>query len=165
MQNGYKNILKWYVKKLETRFWKNVNKTDTCWIWKGVQFGHGYGNFRCCGDSCAAHRISWIITHKRIPEGMQVLHHCDNRLCVRPDHLWLGKNIDNVMDKVKKLRHDFGEKHPGARLTEKQIIEIRSLYKPYTMTAKMLSKKYEISISNIYSVLKNKIWKHVSPTS
>ena len=52
MQNGYKNILKWYVKKLETRFWKNVNKTSTPgWIWKGVQFGHGYGNFRCCGDS------------------------------------------------------------------------------------------------------------------
>ena len=165
MKNGYKDILKWYVKKLETRFWKMVKKTDSCWVWKGTQFGHGYGNFRCCGDSCPAHRMSWIITHGRIPEKMHVLHHCDNRLCVRPSHLWIGTHMDNVIDKVKKKRHDFGEKHPGGRLTEKQIIEIRSLYKPHVMTAKIISEKYGISISNVYSIVKNIIWRHIPPTS
>jgi hypothetical protein len=72
-----------------------------CWPWTGKIATNGYGYL----DNMLAHRASWLIHHGPIPEGLQVLHHCDNPRCVNPDHLWLGTQADNVADMMAKGRH------------------------------------------------------------
>ena len=98
--------------EVEQRFWDKVKKTDSCWIWKASYRGNGYGGFRWNGKMVSASRASWIIKNGEIPRGegyhgLCVLHRCDNRRCVRPDHLFLGTNKDNVLDCWRKGRSNF----------------------------------------------------------
>lgn len=108
------------MKTLEERFWKKVNKTDLCWVWIGTNNGSKhdpkrkwpYGQIRAkINDKwfhVQAHRISWEINHGPIPDHFWVLHHCDNTLCVRPDHLFLGNAMKNTEDMIVKNRAKFG---------------------------------------------------------
>ena len=80
-----------------------------CWHWCGVRISGGYGRMTYKGRSQVAHRLAWIAWNGPIPEGMYVLHRCDNRACVNPDHLWLGTYSDNLKDCWAKGRH------PGRR--------------------------------------------------
>lgn len=92
----------------EQRFWKKVEKTDHCWLWVGAISDTGYGNFswdmRPILRAMGAHRASWLIHFGEIPGRLCVLHACDNRRCVRPDHLWLGTHLDNYADMRAKGR-------------------------------------------------------------
>lgn len=88
------------------RFWSKVEKSEFgCWIWTGSMV-YGYGQIRFNGKSARAHRISWSLANgTEIPNGMFVCHSCDNRACVRPDHLWIGDAAANAQDCVSKGRH------------------------------------------------------------
>ena len=87
------------------RFWDRVCIGDACWEWHGgVRNAQGYGGFNWNGKKQMAHRVAWQLWVGPIPEGMSVLHRCDNRLCVRPDHLFLGTHLDNMRDAVAKQR-------------------------------------------------------------
>lgn len=99
------------MKTLAERFWQKVNKTGQvvrpdlgpCWEWTAsVSY---YGMIHADGRMQNAHRIAWSMAHGPIPHGAWVLHRCDNRLCVRPDHLFLGDAQANVDDMVAKGRH------------------------------------------------------------
>lgn len=90
---------------LETRFWQRVEKTDGCWRWTGPLHAFGYGLIWRGGNNVGAHRISWEIHVGPIPDGLFVLHRCDNPPCVRPDHLFLGTQADNIHDMVAKGRN------------------------------------------------------------
>jgi hypothetical protein len=80
--------------KQQERFWTKVNKTDTCWLWTGCCGKMGYGHVRCNDINYAAHRMSWIISGKHIKDSTDILlHKCDNKRCVNPDHLELRKQI------------------------------------------------------------------------
>jgi hypothetical protein len=91
------------------RFWAKVRKGDGCWEWQASRNSSGYGWFRFGPQGSrtptGAHRVSYVLTKGPIPEGMQVLHRCDNPPCVNPSHLFLGTNDDNHADKVAKGRH------------------------------------------------------------
>jgi hypothetical protein len=93
---------------IEERFWGHVQKVKGCWLWTASYDRHGYGQF-CVGHNgkkrmCRAHRIAWALTYGPVPEGMLVLHHCDNTLCVRPEHLKLGTKRSNSRDMMSKGR-------------------------------------------------------------
>lgn len=88
-------------------FWQRVQKSDGCWLWRGVVSNGGYGTMgvKGLGRPVAAHRISYVLhTKATLPPGMCVLHRCDNRLCVNPAHLFLGTHDDNMLDMVAKGR-------------------------------------------------------------
>lgn len=93
-------------------FWGRVNKNGPvdrpelgpCWVWTAANNGHGYGNTSFEGKRYLTHRLSYILAHGGIPDGLDVLHACDNPPCVRPDHLWVGTAKDNGRDMAAKGR-------------------------------------------------------------
>lgn len=85
-------------------FWARVLKTDGCWEWQAGCSSGGYGTYAVKRWPHRAHRVSYALTYGPIPPGMLVCHHCDNKRCVRPDHLFLGTTLDNVRDKLAKGR-------------------------------------------------------------
>lgn len=93
-------------KTLEEFFWSRVEKTETCWFWVGRKMTFGYGDIQLYagGPRTSSHRASWEINVGPIPNGMFVLHKCDNPPCVNPDHLFLGTQKDNLLDARKKGR-------------------------------------------------------------
>jgi len=95
-----------------TRFWSFYNKTETCWLWTGATNVSGYGHWGMPTASgpktVSAHRLAWVLANRKlIPEGMNVCHSCDVKLCGRPDHLFLGTQKDNIRDMFSKGRNSF----------------------------------------------------------
>lgn len=122
---------------LDDRFWNKVRKGGQaqCWEWIGnrSQGGTGYGQFSVGNKLHGAHRVIWMATYGPILPGRHVLHHCDNKACVKPDHLYLGTKRDNALDmgrrsgfhnakltddSVRQLRHLAGTGIPASRLAD-----------------------------------------------
>lgn len=149
---------------LEARFWKKVAKGsgDSCWNWTG-SLVRRYGAFQVNGCLRKAHRISWEIHFGKVPDGLWVLHKCDNPICVRPDHLFVGTNQDNVDDRQAKGRNNppKGEDHTHAKLTEKDVLEIRRLYANGGISYAKLAKRFGICPMQACDIVHRKGWKHI----
>ena len=104
---------------LSERFWSKVNKDgpivteelEQCWVWTDHLNRAGYGEIGVDHEMYLAHRVSWVLTNGAIPVGLDVLHKCDKSWCVRPSHLFLGKDQDNADDAVSKGRVPKGDEH------------------------------------------------------
>lgn len=88
-------------------FWHHVARGEGCWEWLGERSIHGYGRFRLhAKHSAPAHRVAYSLIHNvTLSGGVVVRHTCDNRACVRPDHLLLGTQTDNVRDMIDRGRN------------------------------------------------------------
>ena len=132
-----------------------------CWEYQGSLDKDGYGKVSVKGQWVKAHRLAYMEFVGPIPEGIQVLHKCDNPKCFRPDHLFLGSNQENTADRVAKDRSAKGSSGGNSKLTEEQVIEILTAPKTRGMRG-LLAIKFKVSKSNIDMILKGKAWKHVS---
>ena len=142
---------------LTVRFWKHVDTTGSCWVWTAART-NGYGAIGTTpGRTEPAHRVSWEIHYGPIPRGMHVLHQCDNRACVRPDHLFLGTNADNIADRVEKRRRGGGVR----KLTADDVREIRRLAAEGVPQAQLV-KTFGVAPSVISQIVTWKAWKHVT---
>lgn len=146
----------------EQRLFALVQKSDLCWEWVGRTNAHGYGQVstHCLGERYA-HRISWAIHFGAIPNGLSVLHRCDNPRCVNPDHLFLGSRADNVRDMVNKRRHCYGETHGRRKLTEPQVHEIRSMHRAGLVTKREAARIYGISQTMVNNIVNLRAWVHI----
>jgi len=81
----------------ESTFWSKVEKTATCWLWKGKTGSLGYAQVKVRGRSCMAHRIAWEFIHGPIPRGLTLDHLCRIRHCMNPDHLELVTLRENIL--------------------------------------------------------------------
>lgn len=152
------------------RFERYTVKGPACWEWSGARDANGYGRLQVGRTSGLAHRVSWELAHGAIPTGQHVLHRCDNRRCVRPDHLFIGVNADNVADRVAKgrSRGPAGTRNAKAKLTEDDVAAIRRDYRPSPIgrppagtraMAAILAERYGVTRATIYHIARGWNWK------
>jgi len=150
---------------LEERFWSKVIKgaDDGCWIWT-AHTHRGYGRISLgVGKVLEAHRVAYELLKGPIPEGMHVLHHCDNPICVNPNHLFLGTNADNLHDAAVKYRVGHLNCCGNAKLTYAQVREIRRRYNQGHVTYQRLAEEYGVTHSQIGYIIKGQCWREDAP--
>ena len=183
-----------YTAKTISRFWSFIDASqgpDACWLWTASVTSGGYGQFKVQPKSLKAHRIAWELAHGDIPIGLSVLHHCDNRRCCNPAHLWLGTHQDNMADMQRKGRAASGDKngsrlyperlirgdaHPsrrtegwcqgeknggGGKLTAAQVLAIRAEYAAGGVTMQVIGNAYGVDKQTIHRIVRRKGWKHI----
>jgi len=143
-------------------FWSLVAKGDGCWEWQGSRFSNGYGRAIVARQSVGAHRRAYQLTFGPIPSGLVVRHRCDNRVCVRPDHLTLGTVADNSRDMVERGRSLAGERNHNARLTSEAAADIRERYAAGGVTQAELAEEYGVVEGAVWNVLHGRSWAEVS---
>jgi hypothetical protein len=151
------------MKTLKERFDKFVVRGRDCWLWSGCRTERGYGRFSIGGKKDRrfrpAHRVSHELYVGVIPLGLSVCHRCDNPPCVRPSHLFLGTQDDNMKDAAIKGRTIQGERHPKAKLTQEDVRHIRALR--LVMSHSALARKFGIDSKCIRRVLRGEAWRSV----
>jgi len=158
---------------VKTNFERFVNKTKSCWMWTGA-IRNGYGAFSTRNPKKVhkANRFAWQLYRGEIPEGLCVLHICDVRICVNPDHLWLGTHQDNMDDRQRKgrtargdrsgarthpERHARGEQSGQAKLTAEQVREIRKLHTEKIRNAS-IARRYGVTKQQVGNIVYGKQW-------
>lgn len=145
-------------------FWKQIDIGDPklCWDWLKGADGRNYGSLRIGQKAYKAHRLAWEYTRGPIPNGLHVLHACDRPLCCNPSHLRLGNHQENMDDKEARGRGNQprGADHHWAKLTEADVLEVRSLHGQGISKA-AIARKYEVGFTTIKSIVDRKTWKHL----
>ena len=143
------------------RLWAKVDKSGECWEWTGAVDRKGYGRIHSFGDT-RTHRLSWELHYGPIPDGLWVLHRCDNPPCVRPDHLFLGTVADNSADMYAKDRQARGPRLPHTKLTEADVREIRRLL-AQEVPKKRLGRQFGVAGTTILAIARGSTWTWVQP--
>jgi len=151
------------------RFWEKVFKGsgNECWEWLACKDAYGYGIISYNGVPTHAHRVCWILTQGPIPDGMFVCHHCDNRSCCNPRHLFVGTNADNQADKARKGRayRGFGKDNPRTKLSDKQVIEIRHRYAAGGILQRELAAEFDVDSTTICNIITRRRRAHIKETT
>ena len=171
-----------FTEEQQDRFWRKVacGRKKDCWLWKLGCTKAGYGQLQIravASRPLLAHRVAWELTNGAIPDGLHILHRCDNPRCCNPHHLFLGTQRDNNRDRDKKGRvasgdqngartrpdrNPFvrnrgsgmsGEKHPQAKLSDKDVAALLAEKKSGISNA-ALARKYEISQTHVGRIVR-----------
>lgn len=152
-----------------TWFMQYVEKSDGCWEWSGIRDGAGYGFFQIARQTdkvrrvvkmWKAHRYSWHLHFGEIPNGLWVLHRCDNPPCVRPDHLFLGTNRDNTLDSLAKDRSYLknGERSPFSTISNSTALLIKQMLRDGFSTLET-SKAAKVKIHVVNNIKYGRAWR------
>ena len=165
------------------RFWSKVDKggptlredLGPCWLWTAQLFLSGYGRFTLAGKRERAHRVAWMLTNGAIPEGLWVLHRCDNPRCVNSErHLFLGTPADNAHDRDAKgrqgpprdwfadcpERRPRGDKHWRAKLASSDVVLIRKRVAS-GQSHRRIAREYGVDKSTVTRIAARRSWSHV----
>src|SRR5262245_28359638 len=165
---------------LPPRFWVKVNKTDTCWLWTAARFTNGYGAFRVSAQQRRVHRVIWEDLNGPVPDGLVICHRCDVKHCVRPEHLFLGTQADNIADRDIKGHVANGERngmrlhperHPHgaargervrtARYTAQDVLLWREMYASGNWSIRKLATHLNVHHDTLYAIVSRKSWRHI----
>ena len=150
---------------IEERFRRKVRVggSDECWEWTGGRYPNGYGTYRLANPekNVRAHRYVFERMVGPIPAGLLVCHHCDNRSCVNPAHLFLGTYVANMQDACQKGRISAGETRPKAKLLGRQVAMIRRLYEEMPLTHRHLARTYGVDEETVRDLVMRRTWRHV----
>jgi hypothetical protein len=131
---------------------------SACWPWLGAKATNGYGKVQIAKNTgTTAHRATWEVNYGPIPPDMVVCHHCDNKWCVNPLHLFCDTQAGNVADRDAKGRQIRGVTHHKSKLTEADVRAIRKA----KGTQRAIAAQYGISFSTVDRIKRGIIWKHL----
>ena len=160
-------------KETKVRFWSKVNKTATCWLWKAGTDKDGYGRIKITKKNRMAHRIAWIVCYGSIPNGLLVLHHCDNPPCCNPKHLFLGTEKANSQDMLSKGRQSkvgnrahnrgvqAGSNHHNSLLQEWEVMLIRIYCQRGKESQRAIGTRFGITNQHVSGIKRRRIWRHI----
>lgn len=136
-----------------------VDTSGDCWEWQGPTNGNGYGRLRIHNYTSRyiyAHRYSWEATFGPVPVGLGILHRCNNKLCVRPDHLYAGTQADNLVDVFRVSQ--------GAQniLMANEVRGIKGALKFTKLSIKKLAEMFNVSYHTIWAIKVNRNWAWLS---
>ena len=149
-----------------------VHPGDMCWNWAGARSGSGYGQFWDGERNIPAH---WFLLESRPANGKEACHNCDNKLCVRPSHIFIGSRSDNMKDMVSKSRHNTmpgframikarnqrGQNNHECKLTESQAIEAKNCSRKRG-AATAMAKRFGVSLTVVCDIRDGKRWTHLT---
>lgn len=148
-------------RSIEDRFKSKYEINESgCWLWTDCLNQHGYGIIRVDKRNKIASRLSYELIHGPIQSNMLVCHKCDNPACVNPDHLFIGTHKDNTTDMVIKGRVHLGERNHRSKLTNKDVLYIRSASSKGETTV-TLGKQFNVTRHLIGDIVRRKIWRHL----
>jgi len=139
-----------------------IDAETGCWNWQLYKDHQGYGKVFNQGKTRLAHQVAWEEAYGPIPNGLCVLHRCDNPSCVNPEHLFLGTVQENNIDRDTKGRHVplHGSELGNARLHESDIPEIRELLAS-GLSQQKIADRFGVSQKTIWRIAARKAWTHV----
>lgn len=137
-----------------------------CWLWLKGSDRDGYGLTKVIKangkkSTARAHRVSYEAFIGRVPDGLMLLHSCDVRGCVNPDHLTPGNAKQNAKDMIARGRQLKGELNPAAKLTEANIYKMIELYKTGQYTYQQIGEQFGVSRGTAHAAMTGRKWKHL----
>jgi len=137
----------------------NVKREGDCWVWqKSLIVGYGQLGWRDVKKRLA-HQLSYeCFTGTSIPDGMHILHSCDNRACCNPRHLRAGTPLENIRDAIQKKRNCYGERRPASKLTDEIVLTIR---RDKVTGSGELAKRYGVSLTALCCARTGATWRHL----
>lgn len=146
-------------------FWDRAcpEPNSGCWLYDfRPHYRTGYVQLKFHQRMIDAHRLAWELAVGPIPAGLSVLHRCDVRICVRPSHLFLGTQADNMRDMAAKGRGCPGEKNGFSRVTESQVLAIRTLWAGGRLSQRAIGERFGISQNNVSHICRRQTWTHIT---
>jgi hypothetical protein len=151
--------------RVRASFWSMVDKTGDCWLWTGYRQPDGYGQFRANSKFYNSHKFAYELAYGPVPDGLEVMHTCDQPHCCNVAHMRLGTHLENMQDCKAKGRQACGERIKRNKLTADQVLEIRRLFKRTEANRSnipILAKRYGVFPGTIRDIILRLSWTHLA---